>query len=368
MEKTVILEIAGMENRFGIQNFLMNTLRQFDHNIIRVDFISQQPGPYDEEIESYGGEIYRVPKLKRIKEHCTELMKLFKEHPEITAVHIHGNTAVGCVDALIAKRSNVKRIIVHSHNDGCSDLRGKFLHYTFRFLIRNSITDRFCCSNAAGEWMFGKKADYRVIRNAIDIRKFMYCKSKDNEIRSEYNISNCKVIGHVGRMEKQKNHEFIFNVFQNLLRKHPESRLMLVGCEGTLKNKLIEYSKDLDIFQQIIWVNETDNVEAYLSAMDAFIFPSLWEGLGISLVEAQASGIPCLVSERIKKEACVTDLIHVKSLNESLESWADELWNLASSAKCRNDRKYSIQLSDAGYDIHNMAMEMQDFYINCRIN
>ena len=361
--KKNVLEIAGMSSRYGIENFLMNILREIDNDVVQLHFLSPTEGPYDDEIRSFGCSIFRIPKLSNPFSHFKSLSKLLKKHPEIDTVHIHGNTAVGCLDALLLKKVGVKRIIVHSHNDSCGSWRGKLLHYISRTLISNCITERLCCSEAAGRWMFGSNNNFTIIPNAIDLNKFKYSKDKACLIRKKYSIQNCRVIGHVGRMEQQKNHLFILKVFQLIFKEHPEARLMLVG-NGSLKDSLKITARKLGIESGIIWVDECDNVSDYLSAMDAFLFPSLWEGLGISLVEAQAAGLKCLVSEVIKNEVCVTDLIYKKSLSDSKKEWANNIWDMVRLEYCRINPIIINRLIESKYDIHELGKYMQEFYLD----
>lgn len=365
MDKSVVLEIASMDGRYGIENYIMNMLRQFDHKLVQIDFLSPAPGPFDQEIEAYGGRFFRITpwgmSIKNIKKHYSELSLIFREHPEITTVHIHGNTAVGCLDAYIAKKSGISKIIVHSHSDGVASLRGKILHVLSRAIIQEKITHKFCCSNAAGQWMFGKKGNYSVMKNAIFLDKFRYSPELSKQIHMELGIENCKIIGHVGRMETPKNHIFLLNIFKSIITSHPEARLMFVG-DGSLSFKITDTAKEMGLTDKIIHIKDCDCVEKMLQAMDVFVFPSLWEGLGIALIEAQASGLNCVVSDVINDEVCVTDLVEKHSLKDTADSWAEYIWAAACKSDSRSSDKYIELLRAAGYDVVYAARKLQDLY------
>lgn len=361
MSKKVVLEIANMGSRYGIETFNMNVLRNLDHSIVQLDFLSLLEGPFDEEIQYYGGRIFRISSLKNIKKHFKELKVLLCKHPEITTVHIHGNSAIGCLDALVAQKARIPQIIIHSHNDSCNGMRQKMLHYISKQLIKNVATLKLCCSDAAGQWMFGKNADYHVIPNAINLQQFIYSESKAKSNKKKYNLKGYKIIGHVGRMEVQKNHKFIIDVFDQIYRKHPDVRLLLVG-DGSLRSEVEEiiYSKGLKKVVTII--RNSSDVAELLQMMDLFLFPSLWEGLGISLVEAQASGLPCVVSDAIKEEVCVTPLVCKLPLCNGAAFWAEIVWQELEKEKQRQSSKYIDALDEAGYNIVHLAKKMQTVY------
>lgn len=369
LDKTVVLEIANMEGRYGIENYLMNMLRNFDFDKVTVHFMSYNPGPFDKEIESYGGEIFRIPPLgASLKIMCTHnkaFKQLLAEHPEIQTVHIHGNTAISCIDARIAKKMGIKKIIVHSHSDGCDNFRSNLLHRIGRMLITCSVTDRVSCSEAASRWMFGSTKKSKVLKNAINVEKYRFSNTIADEIKKEYRLENKLVIGHIGRMEKPKNHSFLLKVFQRVHEAHPETCLMLIG-DGTLSADIAREAKELGIEDAIVHIKQSDRVHELLQAMDIFLFPSLWEGLGIVLVEAQAAGLPCITSDVIKDEACITELIEKHTLSEGVDAWARAVWDKL-EANRDNERvsdKYIAELRIAGFDEKDAAKVLQDIYVS----
>ena len=369
MPKTVVLEIASMQARAGIENYLMNMLREFDHEKIQIDFLYSigDSGPFDEEILSYGGRIFRVPRtgmsITKIVRHFQAVKKILKEHPEITTVHIHANTAIGCLDARVAKAMKVPQIIVHSHSNDCKGFRSHLLHIISKAFIHGCATRNFCCSEAAGKWMFGKNGKYYVMRNAICLSKYKFNPQIRNQVRLKNNWKDCKVIGHVGRITATKNHKLIIEVFNAIHKEHPETKLLLIG-DGELRSEITQHIIECGLQSDVIIVNQTDKVHEYLMAMDLFLFPSVWEGLGIVLIEAQASGLPCLVSDAICDEVKITDLLHICSLTDNSATWAHYAWDLLNSVNDRSLGNYIEQLAKAGYDVSKAAEQLSNIYMS----
>lgn len=366
--KTVVLEVASMEIRAGIENFLMNIIRNLDHDKIQVDFLSGIPGPYDEEIKSYGGRIFRGPSILNRIERIKYIKKILSEHPEIKTVHIHGNTAISCIDARIFKKFGVSNIIIHSHSDGTKGIFSFIKHWICKYYIRKCANYNFSCSKSAGRWMFGSD-NFTVISNAINLDTFRFDKSTAFEYKKRLKLENKVVIGHVGRFEVPKNHQFIIKVFKQIHDIHNDSHLLLIG-EGALYNEVIKLIKDYELQECTTVIRNSPEINHLLQAMDVFIFPSLWEGLGISLVEAQASGLPCVVSQVIKEEVCVTPLITKMDLKTSVNEWANIVWEQATKIKDRSNDIHIKQLSEAGFNIKETARALENIYLhyeNCML-
>lgn len=368
MAKTVVLEIAGMRVRAGIENYLMNLLRELNHEEIQVDFLysADKEGPYDKEIMAYGGRIFRVPPLgvgiKKMYRHFKAVERVLREHPEIKVVHIHGNTAISCVDARVAKKMKIPRIIIHSHSNDCDGMRGRILHLLCRVLVRGCSDVNLCCSEDAGKWMFGNNGRFFVAPNAILLQKYRFDMTIAEQIRSANDWDGCKVIGHIGRMTAPKNHKLIIDLFNKIYEQHPETRLFLIG-DGELRGQIQEQVEKYNLSSKVTIISQTDQVEKYLMAMDLFLFPSIWEGLGIVLVEAQASGLPCLVSDAICKEVRVTDLVNVCELTAPVDAWSKLAWEILDGTRTRCSDEYIDILREQGYDSYVAAESMaQNWY------
>lgn len=367
MSKVTVLEIANMEGRYGIENYIMNILRNIDKDKIKIVFMSYSKGPFDMEIKSYGSEIFRIPLLGmsvlKIWRHIKQVKLLLKQHPEIQVVHIHGNTAIGCIDARIVRMLGIKKVIVHSHSDGCNNIRALFLHYLGKVINYGQITDKISCSKAAGQWMFGNSKEVKILKNAIDLEKYIFNPFISKQLRLKLGLDNMFVIGHVGRFEKAKNHLFLLKIFREIYKLNSNTRLLLVG-DGTLSDEIEKEYKKMKLESAIVRIKECDSIHKILQVMDVFIFPSLWEGLGISLVEAQASGLKCIVSDIIKEEVCVTDLIEKYSLSDNKEVWIEAIKReLNKKNKNRDSTKYIELLRNNGYDIKDAIKILQNIYL-----
>lgn len=367
MRKYHILEIVSMNHRAGIENFMMNVLRNIDHKKYQIDFLytNNLVGPYDDEILSYGCNIYRIEptgqSINMIKKHNDSLKKLLLDiNPDV--VHIHANTAIGCLDSIVAKRQKIKKVIVHSHNSSCGGVRSKLLHYFSKPLVNYSTTDKFGCSKAACRWMFYGN-NTKIVRNGIDIAKYKYSKKIDDNIRKKYNLEGNKVIGHVGRFTLQKNHDFIIDMFNIIHKKDKNTKLVLIG-NGQTKSDIINKIRLLNLLDSVVIIDEIDNINEVMQCFDLFVLPSIWEGLGIVLIESQVVGIPCIVSEAIVDEAKITDLVHTVSLSKGPEEWADRVFDLLTSDK----KDYRNEIIDAGYDIKITASFLENIYRGRKID
>ena len=221
----------------------------------------------------------------------------------------------------------------------------------------------FACSKKAGSWLFGAKSikdnKVKIIPNAIDTGIFRYSPNKRKIVRNELGISDdVLIIGHVGRFSIPKNHEFLIHIFKMYHDVNRNSRLLLVG-DGELRNKIIERMKQLKLTNEVIMIGEHTDIADYYQAMDIFVFPSLWEGLGIAVIEAQSSGLPCIVSDSIPTEVDMgANLVTFLSLDDTISNWVSEI--VAKANKSRSD--VISLLKDTGYDVKENAMKLQKFY------
>ena len=231
----------------------------------------------------------------------------------------------------------------------------------FKPLLKKYATDYFACSKLAGEWLFGKEnvenGKVKIIHNAVDYQKFKMNEEVRNSIRKELNIEDKLVIGHVGRFTNQKNHTFLIDIFNEIHKKNSNSVLMLVGI-GEKEDEIKEKVKKLEIEQNVLFMGFQDNVNELMWAMDVFLMPSLYEGLPVVGVEAQATGMPCFMSKDVvTDEVKITEGVKFISLNETAEKWAEEILNSDLERKDTRD-----DLKKAGYFIDDMAGELADFY------
>jgi glycosyltransferase involved in cell wall biosynthesis len=351
-----VLHVLNNLGSGGAESFVMNVYRNIDRSKVQFDFLirSNQNGSIVEEIEKMGGNIYTLPPFPgKLLENYRALDKFLKLHAsEYKAIHVHANSLIYVKPLQLAKKYGIPCRIIHSHNTKSSAL----MWHKFNFnRIDKWVTHRFACSDMAGKFMFSNK-QYEIIANGIDLKKFQFDEEDRNNIRKKYKIENKTVIGNVGRFTPQKNHLFIIDIFDEYHKKNPDSVLMLVG-EGQDKEKVWNYVLHKGLFDDVIFTGAVSDVYRYMSAMDKFLFPSLWEGLGIVLIEAQANGLPCICSEEIPQEAICSPSTICFYLKNSAQDWANKLYEL--------NRIGGGQISQEllQYDISNVSYKLQQFYL-----
>lgn len=355
-----VLHIVTYMGRGGLETMLMNYYRHINRDKVQFDFLVHRDfeADYDKEILTLGGKIYHISRLIPWSHSYREkLNHFFREHPEYKIVHVHQD-CLSSVALQCAKECGILVRIAHSHNNA----QDKNLKYLIKLYymkkIPNYATDLFACSEAAGKWMFGEKA-FQVVHNAIDIEKYKYSPAIAQKVRKQFNIENKIVIGHVGRFNPQKNHEFLIDIFAECIKRNSNVVLMLVG-DGNGKKKIVSKVRALGINDKVIFMGVRSDVNELLQAMDVFVFPSLYEGLPVTVIEAQAAGLPCVISNYVSEECIVTsDLISVMKLSDSVEMWAE-----CALQKVKIDRRNtSEEIEKAGYDIKIAAKKLEQIYL-----
>ena len=356
-----ILHVVTYMGRGGLETMLMNYYRHIDRTEFQFDFLTHRDfrADYDDEIESLGGKIFHLPRLVPwSKNYINALDRIFSEHPEYKIVHVHQD----CLSSVIlksAKKHGVPVRIAHSHNSS----QDRNLKYPIKLFYRSRIpryaTDLFACGKQAGDWMF-RGASYTVVNNAIDAKSYCFSPEKADAVRNELGISaTALVVGHVGRFSPAKNHAFLLDVFRRINQKHSDSVLLLVG-DGELRAEAEERARQLRIEKNVIFTGVRSDVSDLMAAMNVFVFPSLYEGFPVTLLEAQASGLPCIVSDRISGECSVTPLVKPESLSSSPDKWADKVLEAAKIERCCR----SEEISAAGFDISENVLQLQEFYFS----
>ena len=348
--------------RGGLETMLMNYFRHIDRSKVMFDFLVHRDfeADYDREIESLGGRIYHVSRLiPWSKNYRNELKRFFREHPEYKIVHVHQD-CLSSVALQCAKECGVPVRIAHSHSSNAV----KNIKYPIKSYYMKQIpeyaTQMFSCGKQAGDWMFSE-SNYKVIRNAIDTEKYQYLPSIEKDIRDELGLAEKIVIGHVGNFTPAKNHTFLLDVFQEILKREPEAILLLVGG-GDGMDLVKEKAKNMGIQDSIIFTGIRTDVNRLLQVMDLFVFPSLYEGLPVTMIEAQAAGLPCVISDQVSGECIVTKgLVTRKSLDEAPVEWADYILQ-----RVRQQKENHIEeIIAAGYDITTAAKWLEEYYLQC---
>lgn len=364
-----ILQVTGIMNRGGAETMIMNLYRNIDRNQIQFDFVenSLEEGAFDREILSLGGRIYHCIHWngKNHPAYVRWWKRFFKEHAgEYPIVHGHiGSTAA--IYLQLAKRSGAFTI-AHSHNtSNGKDIRS--LLYQAASYRTRYIADYFlACSLAAGISRYGQKVvsgkRYALLPNAIDTHLFRFDQGERQRVRAELGYTeNDIIIGHVGRFDAQKNHQFLIEIFSELVNRSDRIQLLLVG-DGVLKERIKSAVYALKIQKKVTFLGVRTDVNRLLQGMDAFVFPSLYEGLPVTLVEAQTSGLQCIISDRIPRDALLADdLVFTESLDQPAAVWAEHIMKRLTLIPQRED--CSSVITAKGFDIHTTAKWLEGFYL-----
>lgn len=354
-----ILHVVTHMNRGGLETMIMNYYRNINREKVQFDFLVHRSykADYDEEIERLGGRIYRISMLNPFSAaYRRELDTFFKLHPEYSIIHVHQD----CMSSVIlkaAKNNHVKVRIAHSHSSSQDKNMKYFIKMLYRRQIPKYATDLMACGNKAGKWMFSG-ADFHILNNAIDSKQYVFDSNKRKKIRSCYGIKEQEiVIGHVGRFSPPKNHEFLIQVFKNFSEKE-ECRLLLVG-DGNLRKEIEQKVEKLGLKEKVIFTGVRSDVADLMQAMDVFVFPSLYEGLPVTMVEAQAAGLPCVISSNVPKETVlIPELVESLSLSESVENWNEKIIQMMSTKRVDTSDK----IKKSGFDIKESAKWLEKFY------
>ena len=355
-----VLQVVTYMGRGGLETMLMNYYRNIDRSKVQFDFLTHRDErwDYDDEIESLGGKIYHLPKLNPFsKSYLNDLDKFFKEHKEYQIVHCHQDCLSGVV-LKVAKKNGVRFTIAHAH----SASQDKNLKYIIKTLAKKNIkkySDKmFACGEEAGKWMF-ETDNFEVLNNAIDTDLYTYNKEKADKVKKKFDIENKFVVGHVGRFNYPKNHKFIIDVFYEVQKIKEDSVLMLVG-DGDLRHEIEQKVQDLGLSDKVIFTGVRSDVNDLMQGMDVFLFPSLYEGLPVTMVEAQASGLKCIISDKVPLECKMTENVVVVKLEESPQKWAKEVFKYEKYER-KNTKEEIVK---ANFDIKANAKYLQEFYLN----
>ncbi|SJZ87871.1 glycosyltransferase family 1 protein [Garciella nitratireducens] len=365
-----VLHVFGRLDTGGAETMIMNVYRNIDRSKVQFDFIvhTKEKCDFDGEVKHLGGKIHRIQQYigRNHFQYKKAWHNFFRQHPEYNIIHGHMRSTAA-IYLKIAKQYGLTTI-AHSHStssgSGFSAIAKNILQYPIRY-----ISDYFfACSENAGKWLFGKQIlrsnKFFIVKNTIDSKSFVFNKLVRLKKRKEFNIEDKFVIGHIGRFSYPKNHMFLLDIFKEIHKENENAILMLVG-DGELRQQIERKIIDLNLLDNVIFTGVRSDVPELLQAMDVFVFPSLYEGLGIVTIEAQAAGVPCIVADTIPKEAYVTDLIKPICLKESAIIWAENILKYTNKFKRRNTYE---EIKNSGYDILETTKWLQDFYMGSETN
>ncbi|MCM1286180.1 MAG: glycosyltransferase [Acetobacter sp.] len=341
----------------GVMSVILNYAKAMPSEIkFDVVYFAEKEKTRQADIEALGGKVYKVnpPSPKDLL--TGKMNGFFSKHMnEWDALHIHCPHFAVFI-APYAKRAGIKNIFVHCHTTEFSLQGNGRRNQLLSLYAKYFIKDKFACSNEAGRLWYGNKA-FKIINNAVDCDKFIYDDAVRHDVRKQMDLENSFVVGHIGKTDiPQKNHPFIFKVFAEIKKKNSNSKLVLIGAEETVQTS--ELCKTLNIKDSVMYLGMRDDINQLLQACDVFLFPSISEGLPVSVIEAQAAGLSVVMSDAVTKEVCVTDLVKIKSLADNEEEWCKACLDASETAR----RDTSEILSQKGWNIYQNAEILVDFY------
>ncbi len=362
-----ILHSVSYMSRGGIETMLMNYYRNIDRSKVQFDFLcnSSLKGAYDEEILSMGGRIFRTPGFSPLKRFAYKkhMRELFAKHPEYKVVEAH-NGPLGRYAMKAAKDARIPVRIYHAHGaDLPFDLKWPIKYYCMK-MLKYSMTEHFVCSEKAGRFYMGDKVmdsgDYHFIPNAIAVENFVFNQFTRDKLRKDYGLDNKLIIGHIGRFSPPKNHFFILNTFAELHKLNPQTHLVLVG-DGEWRDRVIRQIDKLGINKYVTLTGSIANPQDWYQAFDVFFMPSLWEGLPVTGVEAQAADLPCVFSTSVTREVALSDKAEFIGLDEPHEQWVKRLNEIVTNIKPRRD--LTSLITEKHYNIKQEAIRLQNLYL-----
>lgn len=368
-----VLHVVGNMGIGGIETLIMNIYRNIDRDKVQFDFLIHNPteGEYAEEIKKLGGHIYRMPVLRdktrtyywRYFEYKSALKKFFLEHKEIEVLHGHMTNTASIYMPIAMKYGNVKCCIAHSHQtEATPGLSGVVTNILQRHLEKIA-TDYFACSEEAAKWIYSieivENGKVKIIHNGTDVEKYHFDSVEHEKIKNQMGHSGKIVFGNVARFKKQKNHEFLIDIFAEIHKMNQNTVLILVG-QGELEENMKEKVAKLGLDDCVEFLGARNDVPTLLKDFDVFLLPSLFEGLPLVGIEAQAAGLPMITSNTVTLEADVTGNVTFLPLELSAEEWAKKILEVNESF-VRKDMTQKVR--EAGYDIKQTAQWLQKFYL-----
>lgn len=357
----------------GIQALALNIVRHSRQSDLSIDVLTLDDGtiyPLEQTMKDEGCNVYKLQgiwfrKPTDFLRYRSAVNGFFAEHHNYDAVHMHSSSKNFYI-LKAAKKWNIPVRVAHSHNTGFQSTNpfSIMIGNTLKPLLKQYATVWCGCSTMACEWMFGKKAvaegKTTIVHNGIDTDNFAYNDELRIEVRKEMGLEDKFVIGHIGRFERQKNHTFLIDIFAEVCKKKENAVLMLIGI-GSLEEEMKKKVENYGIAEKVLFLGFRNDTHRLMQAMDAALFPSLYEGLSVVFIEAQAAGLPLLVSDSTTPETICTPFIRFKSLSDSAQAWAEDICNYNISAPEQRAKGKTL-IKNSGFDIHTMIEELQSIY------
>lgn len=351
-----VLHIVGAMYPGGIENFIMNLYEKIDKEKIQFDVAvhMRKPDDYVETIKQMGGKIYELPRLtKRPIQNLIQIYRIVKDNQYKIVIRHTANALVA--PQLLMARIGGAYTICHSHSEQDSQ---KLLHNLGKLLMGVAASERFACSEKAGQWMYGRKS-FQIIHNAVNIKKFMYNAESARKVREEFNLGKCRVYGYIANFIPSKNHMYLLKIFKEISLLDEDARFFCLG-DGLLRPDIESEIKRLNLENQVVLTGIRKDVENFMSCFDVLVFPSIYEGLPLTLIEAQAAGLACLVSDTVTKDIIVSqNLVRYESIEKEPAVWAKEaiMMGIGIDRSCQHE-----SIAKAGYDIEALAQWYEKYF------
>lgn len=357
-----ILIVTTVRFRFnGITSVILNYYRNMDHTDMQIDLVTPNEisDEYRNEFTANHSRVFHLNRNGNPVRYFFELNRLLKRE-KYDIVHIHGNSSMMLIDVLPAVFAGVPVRIVHSHNTTCNHI---VLHKLLNPLFRCCYTHGFACGQDAGKWLFGNR-DFIELKNGIEPGRYRFDEGIRAQYRQKLGVGDKILLGHVGNFIEQKNHTFLMEVFAELVKENPDYVLLLIS-DGALMDTIKSKAERLGISDKVIFLGKTTEVNCYLQAMDLFLLPSLYEGLPVVLIEAQASGISCLVSDKVAEEANLTGTMRYLTITDTAP-WLKAISTLTKALPEYDRLAVSASnlemLTQKGYSVAQNAQVLKKYY------
>lgn len=367
--KLYVLVLITVMDRAGAETIMMNYLRNINREKIQMDFLINRPdrADYEDEIEGLGSKVYHMCPMYpgKFGQYKKEFKKFLTEHPEYKIIHSHLEER-SYFALKIAKEMGVPVRIVHAHSTPKHFNMKLPVRLYFRWKLKGTYTHRFACSEEPAKWLYGTTENVTFMRNAIDADKFYFSEEVRESVRQKLGIGkDTLVIGHVGRFTYEKNHNYLIDVFDNVNKQHPDSKLLLIGGgkpkeEMEMKAAIKKKVQELGLQDKVSFLGIRDDVNELMQAMDLLVMPSVSEGFPVTLVEAQAAGVRCLASDVVTSKCNISGEMQFMSLDSVVEEWANKI--LSFSMAELNKAEMNKKVKQAGYDIKENAKWLEEFY------
>lgn len=369
--KIKILHVIGKRPKGGVGTFLINMHSNIDRSKIQFDYLINAPTPdgiFDIKVKALGGKVFVLPELryKNIFKYLKELVHFFRENHDYKIIHVH-SVNIAVFNFIIAKKYGIMYRIAHSHSVKYSDkVINSIRNFFLQLPVKRLANSYFACSIEAGVFLFGRKNVEEnkvfIAKNAIEPMKFRYDNSIRERVRKKMLIDGKMVIGHVGAFLPVKNHSYLIDIFKEVYKKNNQAILILVGY-GELEEEIKNKVNKLNLDKAVMFMGFRDDVYELMQVFDVFILPSLFEGLPLVGIEAQAAGLPCIFSETITQEVKITDLVVFKSIKAPPQEWADQIF------ECETHVQRSDTLSciiEGGFEVRSVAEKLQRIYLDLK--